>query len=52
MRTGDVIQGGIVRLGASIDLSMTGFAWINAALTVVWLYSVSRLSREHRRMGF
>lgn len=52
MRTGDVIQGGIVKLGAQLHLTMTGFAWINAALTLVWLYSVSRLSREHRRMGF
>jgi AAA family ATP:ADP antiporter len=52
MRTGDVIQGGIVRLGAQFHLTMTGFAWINAGLTLIWLYSVSRLSREHRRMGF
>src|SRR6185503_3301377 len=47
MRTGDVIQGGIVRLGAQFHLTMTGFAWINAGLTLIWLYSVSRLSREH-----
>jgi ATP:ADP antiporter, AAA family len=52
MRSGDVIQAGIVRLGAQFSLTTTGFAWINVALTLMWLYAVSRLSREHRRMGF
>ncbi|MEO8368133.1 MAG: Npt1/Npt2 family nucleotide transporter [Candidatus Solibacter sp.] len=52
MRSGDVLQAGIVRLGASVQLGLTGFAWINVGLTVLWLYSVSRLAREHRKMGF
>src|SRR5258707_3289368 len=52
MRSGDVLQDGIVRLGAQLHFSLTGFAWVNVGLTLVWLYVVSRLSREHRRMGF
>ena len=52
MRSGDVLQAGIVRLGAQLHFSLTGFAWVNVGLTLVWLYIVSRLSREHRRMGF
>jgi len=52
MRSGDVLQAGIVRLGASLHLGLTGFAWVNVGLTLLWLYSVSRLAREHRKMGF
>src|SRR6266852_4763507 len=52
MRSGDVLQAGIVRIGAQLNLALTGFAWVNVGLTLVWLYAVSRLSREHRRMGF
>jgi hypothetical protein len=47
-----VLQAGIVRLGAQIQLSLTGFAWVNVGLTLVWLYIVTRLGREHRKMGF
>jgi AAA family ATP:ADP antiporter len=52
MRFGDVLQAGIVRMGAQIDLAITGYAWLNVGLVLIWLYAVSRLSREHRRMGF
>jgi AAA family ATP:ADP antiporter len=52
MRSGDVLQAGIVRLGASVQLGLTGFAWVNVGLTLLWLYSVSRLAREHQKMGF
>jgi ATP:ADP antiporter, AAA family len=52
MRSGDVLQAGIVRLGAQLQLTLTGFAWINVGLTLIWLYTVSRLGREHRKMGF
>jgi AAA family ATP:ADP antiporter len=52
MRSGDVIQAGIVRLGAQLQIGMAGFAWMNVALTIMWLYAVTRLGREHRRMGF
>jgi AAA family ATP:ADP antiporter len=52
MRFGDVVQAGIVRLGAQFHLAFSGFAWINVGFTLVWLYAVTRLAREHRRMRF
>ena len=52
MRFGDVLQAGLVRLGAQFHLAFSGFAWINVGLTLIWLYAVTRLGREHRRMGF
>ena len=52
MRLGDVLQAGLVRLGAEVHLALSGFAWVNVGLTLVWLYAVTRLSREHRRMRF
>jgi AAA family ATP:ADP antiporter len=52
MRFGDVLQGGLVRLGAQFHMASAGFAWVNVSLTLVWLYAVTRLAREHRRMRF
>jgi AAA family ATP:ADP antiporter len=52
MRFGDVLQAGIVRLGAQFNLALSGFAWLNVGLTVVWLFVVTRVAREHRRMHF
>lgn len=52
MRFGDVIQAGIVKVGSELSLGVPAFAWLNVALTVVWLGIASRLSAEHRRMGF
>jgi AAA family ATP:ADP antiporter len=52
MRFGDVLQAGVVKLGATLNLALTGFAWVNVGFVLIWLYAVSRLSREHRRMGF
>jgi AAA family ATP:ADP antiporter len=51
-RFGDVLQAGIVGIGARLHLATTGFAWLNAGLTLVWLLVVSRLAAEHRRMQF
>lgn len=52
MRFGDVLQAGVVRIGAQFHLAFSGFAWVNVGLTLVWLFAVTRLSREHRRMHF
>jgi AAA family ATP:ADP antiporter len=52
MRFGDVLQAGLVRLGAQIHLAVSGFAWVNVGLTLLWFYAVTRLAREHRRMKF
>jgi len=52
MRFGDVLQAGVVWLGAQFHLAFTSFAWINVVFTLGWFYAVSRLAREHRRMQF
>ena len=52
MRFGDVLQAGLVRLGAQFHLAFAGFAWVNVGLTLLWFYAVTRLAREHRRMRF
>jgi AAA family ATP:ADP antiporter len=51
-RFGDVLQAGLVKIGGELSIGLTGFAWINVALTVVWLWVASALSRQHRKMGF
>src|SRR3954463_583301 len=52
MRFGDVLQAGVVRLGAQFHLAFSGFAWINVGFTLIWFYVVTRLAREHRHMKF
>ncbi|MFN0103252.1 MAG: NTP/NDP exchange transporter [Bryobacteraceae bacterium] len=52
MRFGDVLQAGIVKAGGELSVGLAGFAWFNVAMTLVWLWIASLLSREHRRMGF
>ena len=52
MRFGDVLQAGLVRLGAQFHLAFASFAWLNVGLTLIWFYAVTRLAREHRRMHF
>jgi AAA family ATP:ADP antiporter len=52
MRFGDVLQAGVVRLGAQFHLAFSGFAWLNVGFTMIWFYVVTRLAREHRRMDF
>jgi AAA family ATP:ADP antiporter len=45
MRIGDVIQAGVVRLGAEFHLAFSGFAWINIALTLLWLWVAARVGQ-------
>jgi len=52
MRGGDVIQAGIVKLGAELQMATAGFAWLNVIFTLVWLWIASRLEKEHRRLSF
>jgi len=47
-----VLQAGIVRLCSQFHLAFAGFAWLNVGLTLGWLYAVSRVSKQHRRMKF
>lgn len=48
-RGGDVLQAVIVFIGSSIGIGITGFSWLNVALTVVWIFAASRIYSEHRK---
>jgi ATP:ADP antiporter, AAA family len=48
-RLGDVTQAGIVALGTSLRIGTTGFAWVNVALTIAWLWIAGQIAREHRK---
>jgi AAA family ATP:ADP antiporter len=52
MRFGDVLNAGVVRLGAQFHLAFSGFAWVNVGFTLLWLFAVTRLGQEHRKMSF
>ncbi|MBS1830829.1 MAG: translocase [Acidobacteria bacterium] len=52
MRLGDVIQAGIVKLGAELHLAFSGFAWLNIGFTVIWIWISARVAKEHRRLSF
>jgi AAA family ATP:ADP antiporter len=49
MRTGDVLQAGVVFVGTAVGLGISGFAVINLVLTTVWFGIAFGLSKEHRR---
>jgi AAA family ATP:ADP antiporter len=49
MRMGDVVQAGVVGLGAAFHLAFAGFAWMNVGLTMLWFWVAWRLARQHRR---
>jgi ATP:ADP antiporter, AAA family len=48
-RLGDVTQAGIVAGGTALRIGTPGFAWLNVALTVGWLWVAGRIVREHRK---
>lgn len=47
-RLGDVLQAGVVFLGARASFGVTQFAMLNEILVVIWLVLVMRIWREHR----
>jgi AAA family ATP:ADP antiporter len=49
MRTGDVLQAGVVYVGTQLSLSIPGFAVLNVGLALVWLVIVGFLGPENRR---
>jgi AAA family ATP:ADP antiporter len=49
MRTGDVLQAGIVFLGTMAGAGIRGFGWLNAALTVAWVLAARQIAVEHRK---
>jgi ATP:ADP antiporter, AAA family len=48
-RLGDVVSAGCAVGGTAIGMGLAGFAWLNVALTVVWLFIAGQIAREHRR---
>jgi AAA family ATP:ADP antiporter len=48
-RAGDVFSAGFVGLGHFLALTVSAFAWINVALTIVWLGVARQIAKEHRR---
>jgi ATP:ADP antiporter, AAA family len=49
MRTGDVLQAGIVYVGTQLAMTVPAFAALNVGLAVVWLVIVGFLGPENRR---
>jgi AAA family ATP:ADP antiporter len=52
MRFGDVLQAGIVALGSYLGFGFTHYSILNIVFTLLWLYLVSQIAREHRRLSF
>ncbi len=50
VRTGDMAQAGIVKLGVMAGLGIKGFAIVNFGMVLVWLGVALLLFREHKRL--
>jgi AAA family ATP:ADP antiporter len=48
-RAGDLLSAGLVLLGSSLRLSLTGFAWINFTMALLWITVMVGVSRLHGR---
>lgn len=48
VRSGDVLQAGIVYAGTALGAGMAGFATVNLVLAVIWLGVVVAISRQHQ----
>jgi AAA family ATP:ADP antiporter len=49
VRTGDLLQLGVVLVGGALALPMRGFAVLNLVFVAVWFVLVVAIGREHRR---
>jgi len=50
-RLGDVLQAGIIFVGTRLHASLTSFAAITLAVTVLWTWVAGALYREHRKQS-
>lgn len=50
VRTGDMAQAGVVKLGTAVGLGVKGFAAVNFGLVLVWLGVAWFLFREHKKL--
>jgi AAA family ATP:ADP antiporter len=48
-RAGDVVSAGFVGLGHFLALAVSTFAWINVALTLLWIVVARQIAKEHQR---
>jgi ATP:ADP antiporter, AAA family len=51
VRLGDVLQAGIIFLGTRLHASLTWFAMITLAFTVLWIWVAAALYRQHRQQS-
>jgi AAA family ATP:ADP antiporter len=49
-RMGDLVSAALVFVGSLIHLGTAQFAWANFALSLLWLWIVIRVAREHRAL--
>ena len=49
-RAGDLLQAGVVFIGATLAFTVSQFAAVNVVLVLVWLAIVVGIVREHRKM--
>lgn len=49
-RLGDVTSAGVVAGGTALAMGVTGFGWLNVALTGAWMFVAGRIAHEHKRM--
>ena len=49
-RAGDLLQAGVVFVGASLAFTVSHFAAVNVVLVLIWLAIVVGIVREHRKM--
>ena len=49
-RMGDLVSAGLVFVGSMMNLQTAGFAWVNFAFALVWLWIVIRIAQEHRKL--
>ncbi len=50
-RMGDLVSAGLVFVGSRLHLDAKAFAGVNFAFTLLWLWIVMRVAREHRRLA-
>jgi ATP:ADP antiporter, AAA family len=49
-RAGDLLQAGVVFVGASLAFTVSQFAAVNVVLVLIWLGIVVAIVREHRKL--
>jgi len=48
-RLGDVSAAGVVKVGTSLAIGVTGFGWVMTGVAVAWLFVAGQIAREHRK---